>query len=345
MAISERPGVYSSVEVTSTLSGTGSGKTVGVAACAASGTKGEVVSLLSYGEAAAKFGSDCALTKLVKLLFQNGAAAVEAVAAAVGATATTAEYTAAFAALANKENVTILICDSTDAEVASAMKSSIEGCGENCKYRIGLVETGGSVSDAAAKAAALNCERIVLTYPSAEGRAGAVAAAVAGVLAGQTDPALPLNGAELAGVEGFSRIYSDSEVTTLVTAGVTAVESVYGAPSVVRGVTTRTKTGGAADTTFRELTTMLIIDDVVPSVRTALRRRFPRVKNTAQTRGAIRTQVIIELEDKVKREIIESFDNVTAAADETDPTVCNVSFSFTVAHGLNRIVLSAHISV
>ena len=47
MAISERPGVYSSVEVTSTLSGTGSGKTVGVAACAASGTKGEVVSLLS----------------------------------------------------------------------------------------------------------------------------------------------------------------------------------------------------------------------------------------------------------------------------------------------------------
>lgn len=345
MAISERPGVYSSVEVSSTLSGAGSGKTVGVAACAAGGTKGACVSVTSYGEAAAKFGADCALTRLVKLLFENGAAAVEAVAAAVGTTAVTADYTAAFAALATKEDVTILICDSTDTEVFAAMKTSIDGCGENCKYRIGVVETGGSVSDAAAKASALNFERMVLAYPSVDGNAGAVAAAIAGTLSGQTDPALPLNGAELTGIDGFARSYSDNEVTTLVTAGVTAVESVYGTPSVVRGVTTRTKTGGAADTTFREVTTMLIVDDVVPAVRTALRRRFPRVKNTAQTRGAIRTQVIIELEDKLRREIIESYDNVTAVADETDPTVCNVGFQFTVAHGLNRIVLSAHISV
>ena len=134
-------------------------------------------------------------------------------------------------------------------------------------------------------------------------------------------------------------------MTALVTAGITAVESVYGTPSVVRGVTTRTKTGGAADTTFRELTTMLIIDDVVPAVRTALRRKFPRVKNTAQTRGAIRTQVIIELEEKLKNEIIDAYGAVSATADDTDPTICNVGFEFTVAHGLNRIVLSAHISV
>lgn len=345
MAISERPGVYSFVEVSSALSGAGSGKTVGLTACAASGTKGACVSVTSYGEAAAAFGAECALTKLVKLLFENGAAAVQAVAAAVGTTATTADYTTAFAVLATKDDVTILICDSTDAEVLSAMKTSIEGCSENCKYRIGIAETGGSVADAAARAATLNFERIVLAYPSVDGNTGAVAAAIAGVLSGQADPALPLNGAELTGIDGFSRSYSDSEVTTLVTAGVTAVESVYGTPSVVRGVTTRTKTGGAADTTFRELTTMLIVDDVVPAVRTALRRKFPRVKNTAQTRGAIRTQVIIELEDKLKREIIESYDNVTAAADESDPTICNVSFQFTVAHGLNRIVLSAHISV
>lgn len=345
MAISERPGVYSSVEVTSTLSGAGSGKTVGVAACTASGTKDVCVSISSYGEAMTTFGTDCAMTKLIKVLFQNGAAAVEAVPVAVGAAATTADYSAAFAVLANKDNVSIQICDSTDADVANAMKTSIDGCAENCKYRIGILETGGSVSDAAAKAAALNFERVVMAYPSVEKNTGAIAAAIAGVLSGQSDPALPLNGAELAGVDGFARVYSDSEITTLVTAGVTVIESQYGSPSVVRGVTTCTKTGGAADTTFRELTTVLIIDDVVPAVRTALRSRFARVKNTAQTRGAIRTQVIIELEDKRKREIIESYDNVTAVADPGDPTICNVGFEFAVAHGLNRIVLAAHISV
>ena len=225
------------------------------------------------------------------------------------------------------------------------MKNSIENCTENCRYRIGILETDGDVSDAAARAAALNFERVVMAYPSDTGSTGAVAAAIAGVLSAQSDPALPLNGAVLSGVDGFARVYTDNEVTTLVTAGVTAVESIYGEPAVVRGVTTRTKTGGAADSTFRELTTILIIDDVIPAVRAALRRKFSRVKNTAQTRGAIRTQVIIELEDKCRKEIIESFDNVTAVADAEDPTVCNVGFDFTVAHGLNRIVLSAHISV
>ncbi|MGI5979344.1 MAG: phage tail sheath subtilisin-like domain-containing protein [Oscillospiraceae bacterium] len=345
MAISERPGVYSSVEVSSALSGAGNGKTVGVVACAETGTKGECVNVTSYGEAAAKFGADCALTKLVKVLFQNGAAAVKAVAAAVGGAATVEDYVDAFAELENKEEVTILICDSTAAEVATAMKNSIENCTENCRYRIGILETDGDVSDAAARAAALNFERVVMAYPSVTGSTGAVAAAIAGVLSAQSDPALPLNGAVLSGVDGFARVYTDNEVTTLVTAGVTAVESIYGEPAVVRGVTTRTKTGGAADSTFRELTTILIIDDVIPAVRAALRRKFSRVKNTAQTRGAIRTQVIIELEDKCRKEIIESFDNVTAVADAEDPTVCNVGFDFTVAHGLNRIVLSAHISV
>ena len=54
----------------------------------------------------------------------------------------------------------------------------------------------------------------------------------------------------------------------------------------MRGVTTRTQTAGVSDSTWRELTTVLIIDDVIPAVRNALRLKFPRVKNTAQTRGS-----------------------------------------------------------
>ncbi len=39
------------------------------------------------------------------------------------------------------------------------------------------------------------------------------------------------------------------------------------------------------------------------------------------------------------------YDNVTVKASETDPTTCEVSFDFTVAHGLNHIRLTAHITV
>ena len=123
------------------------------------------------------------------------------------------------------------------------------------------------------------------------------------------------------------------------------MECVAGVISPVRGITTRTTSGGAADTTWRELTTILIVDDIIPAVRNALRSRFARAKNTVQGRGAIRSQVIVELEKKVAAEIIDSYGEVTVTADTDDPTVCLVEFSFAVAHGLNQIYLTVHITV
>ena len=52
-----------------------------------------------------------------------------------------------------------------------------------------------------------------------------------------------------------------------------------------------------------------------------------------------------ENEDRIEREIIEGYDNLTVTALESDPTTCLVEFEFTVVHGLNRIFLTAHISV
>ena len=111
------------------------------------------------------------------------------------------------------------------------------------------------------------------------------------------------------------------------------------------GITTRTSTGGAPDITWRELTTILIVDDVIPSIRQSLRSRFSKTKNTGQTRGAIRSQVIVELESKLRSEIIDSYGDVTVSVYDEDPTVCLVEFSFAVAHGLNQIYLTAHITI
>ena len=99
------------------------------------------------------------------------------------------------------------------------------------------------------------------------------------------------------------------------------------------------------DDGWQKLTTILIVDDIIPSIRTALRSRFSRAKNTARGRSAIRSQVIVELEKKVAAEIIDSYGEVTVTASEDDPTVCLVEFSFAVAHGLNQIYLTVHITV
>lgn len=348
MSTNERPGVYTFYEVTSTLTGTGSGKAVGIAACAASGAVSEATALTSYAEAAGAFGADCNMTKLIKVLFQNGAPKVVAVPVLAGeGTPLTADYETAFAVLMAESAVGYVICDSRDQAVHLALEEALEACdSENCKYRIGIIERAGTVSEAVTAAAALDCERMALISPvEPSGTSGSAAAAVAGAAAASSDPALPLNGAKLEGISGLASGFTDSEINTLVQGGVTPVETVGGEIFVVRAVTTRTTTGGVPDATWRELSTILIVDDVIPAVRDALRAKFSRTKNTAQTRGAIRTQVIIELEKKLAAEIIDSYGNVTAQADAADPTVCNVGFEFTVSHGLNKVSLVAYITV
>lgn len=352
MSASERPGVYSSYEVSSSLTGSGGGGIVGVAGRAESGTALTVIYTIdSYAEAVTAFGAASNLAALIKLLFLNGASSVRAVAAAVGAVPSTENYTAAFTKLMEDDTVRIMTCDSQTGEVLAAMASAIAGGSEGSRYRIGVAEHAGTAATAVAQAEALNSERMVLCAPGAVDQSGtaavpgSVAAAVAGAIAATTDPALPMNGAVLRGLEKLSARFADSNINTLVQGGVTPVESVAGEISVVRGVTTRTKTAGEADATWRELTTIRIVDDVIPTVRAALRTRFARTKNTAQTRGAIRTQVVIELENKLAQEIIDGYGDVTVAASATDPTVCEVGFAFTVAHGLNQIRLTAHITV
>ena len=352
--IHERPGVYSSYDASSAVSGEASTKTVGVAAIATSGTAGAVVRLHSYEEGVTAFGADATNTNgmstILSLLFANGAREVAAV--RVASTAQTNDYKAAFTALEQLEDVRILVCDSTTIAVQQALRDSVTSASAARKERIAVV--GGSeetVSDAVEHAEELNSERVLLIAPDMLTDSGTTlsavfaAAAVAGAISTQRDPSLPINGIALAGISGLSANFSDTEVDTLVQGGVTPLESVSGTVSPIRGITTRTTTGGSADTTWRELSTVLIIDDVIPAIRNALRAKFMRSKNTVQTRGAIRSQVILELENKLAQEYIDGYSDISVEPLAADPSVCLVSFRFTVAHGLNRIYLTAHITV
>ena len=46
-----------------------------------------------------------------------------------------------------------------------------------------------------------------------------------------------------------------------------------------------------------------------------------------------------------RTQIIESYGEVAVTAAADDPTVCLVEFSFVVAHGLNQIRLTVHLTV
>lgn len=344
----ERPGVYSSYDASAVVTAGRGSKIIGVAAKAASGTVGEVVTLTGYTAGVAAFGEDVdpGMSTILRLLFLNGASTV----AAVRVADEEPDYAGAFGVL-GKVEAQILVCDSGELSVQQALRTAVETASEQRRERIAVVGGSGlKASELVERAAELNSERMVLVGPDlvrGEGTLPGVfaSAALAGAIASGTDPAIPLNGAELSGLEGLTEDYTDNDIDLLVRGGVTPLESVGGVISPVRGITTRTTTGGAADSTWRELTTILIVDDIIPSIRTALRSRFSRAKNTARGQSAIRSQVIVELEKKVAAEIIDSYGEVMVNALEEDPTVCLVEFGFAVAHGLNQIYLTVHMTV
>lgn len=347
----ERPGVYSSYDASTLVRGSGGHQIVGLAAINSVASAGVPITVTSYEAAVSAFGSQEGkqdMAELIRVALLNGAAAVVAV-----PVADEEGYEAAFEALGSVENIRVMLCDSTQLAVQQALRDSVLSASAARRERIAVVggAAGEEVTALVERAKGLNCERVVLVAPSSvDGEDAAVdglstAAAVAGAIASQSDPAIPLGGAELLGLKGLSQQYSDNDIDLLVRGGVTPVESVNGQVSVVRGITTRTSSGEVEDTTWRELSTILIVDDVIPTLRDSLRSKFRRAKNTAQSRGAIRTQVVLELENKMSREIITGYDQVTVSAHSEDPTVCVVEFTFTVAHGLNQIWLTAHIVI
>lgn len=350
VTVHQRPGVYSSYDAVSVIRGRGTGALVGLVGVSTQTEAGKVQIFTSYEKAAAVFGDKQpeGMAELIRLALKNGASAVAAVAVA-GA----GSYESGFAALEQVENVAVVLCDCTEQSVQQTMRDSVERASQVRRERIAVAACpkGADVDSCITRAKSLNHERVVLTAPGCVDYDGKelsgllIAAAVAGAIAGESDPAVPLGGAELRGISGVARQYTDAELDRLILGGVTAVESAAGFISVVRGVTTRTTSGGEEDSTWRELTTIRIVDDVIPSLRNALRARFRRAKNTARSRSAIRAQVVLELEHKLEREIITGYEDVAVTADPQEPTRCLVDFSFTAAHGLNQIWLTAHISV
>ena len=337
----ERPGVYSSYETSSLTAAAAGGGRVAVVAQAQGPELKDSYQWTSYSRALGDVG-DCALSRMARLAIRNGAGMVYGIPAGE-------DYAAAFAKAAAIEDAAVVACDSAAPAVQQGLKTMVQECSAARKERIAVVGGGAGerVEQLTGRAAQLNCERVVLAAPGmGDGSGGwACAAALAGAVAGNRDPALPLGGAQLYGLEGLECVYDDNEIDALVRGGVTPLETLAGACYVVRGVTTRTSAGGAPDATWRELTTVLVVDEVIPGLRNALRAKFGRAKNTEQTRGAIRSQVVMELEKRVSREIIDGYEDVTVSALEDDPTVCLVEFDFTVAHGLNQVWLSAHITV
>ena len=263
----------------------------GVVGLSEGGTPGKVYPLGTQAEAAQAFGKEDNLTQLVQVCMANGAARVLAV-----PVADSSGYAAAFALLAaEEENLKVVVCDSETLTVQQALRDhAASAASDDRRERIAVVRRGrrgdGDPADHPG-GQGLNSERVVLVAPGGDGpgrgRPGGRRRG-RGHLPGRADPARPLGRARRS---RGSAVWPPDTVRARWTpssrGGVTPVELVGGCVlSVVRGVTTRTKTGEAADATWRELTTILRGGRRDPQhSRRPCGAKFRRAKNTEPRAG------------------------------------------------------------
>lgn len=329
----ERPGVYLDEEGSGLIWSTG-GRAVGIVGEAQKGTVNQLYTVSYPSDAQTLFG-ECTLSALCAAALQNGAARVLAVPAGE-------DYDKAFALL-EEEDICVLVSGSLVETDGRKLVESVEKSANAGFERLGALAC--PVENPVSWVENLKSDRLLVTVQSGVDENGesvpeaAAAAALAGRVAQFTSGEGTANGAVLYGFSGLNRSLSEDEIDELVRAGVTPLEVLDGAVRVIRAVVTQ-KEGG-----FYELFTRLAVDQTISAVRSALKAMLPGRKNTAASRSALAAQAAVVLERQRRAGWLESFATPRVTAHETDPSMCVAQVSFTVAQGLNRILLSVSIHV
>lgn len=346
MTAKQRPGVYSDYTVSGILWGSGQNKDVAIVGINTKATKNTVYEIKRVSDAVAIFGIGALVTRLCTIALANGANKIQAVSCGSGSTQ---DYTQAFSAISNIKTVGAVICDNETQSINTLLKESVTASSQNSYERIGIVSCAASYIDEFV--GDVNCERIIAFEQKCKDETDEtlsgcfLAAAVAGTIVASTDPTKNFNAIPLKSVNSLNTIYNEIQIDVMLENGIAVFETVAGSIELIRAVSTRTKTDGLDDPTFHDINTVLVIDNVISSIRGVLKEMLANSRNNESTKVAISTQTIIELENKKKEGLIESYLQPRVYSDSGDPTVCIVELSFIVSHTLNQIQITAYIKV
>lgn len=347
MVATQRPGVYSEYTASGVLWGNGKNKDVAIVATNNIAEQNHVYEIKRVSDATTIFGTNGLMVRLCSIALSNGANKIQAVSAGSG---TDNEYIEAFAAVKDIDSIGVVICDSEAQSVNTILKNSVVTSSEDGKERIGIISCEESYIESFVSS--INCERILALQQKAYDETDLttasgcfLAAALAGIMVNVADPTYSFNSTALSAVNSLNESYTESELDTLLESGIAVFETVAGKIEIIRAVSTRTQTDGVDDLTFHDINTVMIIDDVVISIRNVLENMLATAKNNESTRAAISTQASIELENKKSEGLIEEYSQPDVYQDETDPSICIVELSFTVSHTLNQIDIVAYIKV
>jgi phage tail sheath gpL-like len=190
----------------------------------------------------------------------------------------------------------------------------------------------------------LNAKRLVGGYLRGQSNwAGEVAAATAFVLASESDPARPLNGLPLLGIKAppVGAWLSRAEQEDLLHNGMTPFEVGAGQKLlIVRLISGYTVNEiGVPDPSLLDITIIRSLDYVRRACRERILLRFPRSKNSASRRRAIRSELLNVLKQLEALEIVQNVEAnkelLIVEEHATDRTRANARIPADVVRGLH----------
>lgn len=172
-----------------------------------------------------------------------------------------------------------------------------------------------------------------------------IAAAYAAVIASEEDPARPLNGLELLGLDvvPLDQRPSRTEQENALYNGLAPLEVGPGdRVQIVRAISTYTKDAqGADDKALLDITTIGTMDYTRQAVLTRLQLRFPREKKTERVKDKVRSEVLDVLYKLEELEVIENVaenaPGVLVEDDLQDESRLNIKIPVDVVNGLHVI--------
>ena len=310
-----------------------------------------IFSITGSKDAADAFGANSLASKMVKILITNGVDNIKGI--IVPSTGETALADTLEATLVDKSIKVVLCCDNETTSI-SAVKDHLTMAEENDMFRYSVFapteEDTKSQDKLIAFAKTVNDDRIFIPSSAFLGNDGNVvepqitATGLASAIMTETDdPALPMNGVEIRGFSGVSRVMLETEMKALAEAGITAFYTEGSSPIVYRLVTSDVDTSKI----WQEGTTRFIADYVLESNEALLRANYKRTKNVVRVLNAIKDDVKLNMEKIAAAEIIENWDEatLTVVQDPADKYGALVDYEFDVVTPLYTITINQHMKL
>lgn len=255
------------------------------------------------------------------------------------------DYAPALAAVAGAGHHVLVAPQSSQTQL-TALRTHLEFVSGPMEQRdaIGVFGWAGTLATGTTLAGQINSGRISGAWHRGSLRLPCeIAAAYAAVLAGEEDPARPLNTLELAGLDvtAIDQRPLRTEQENALYNGLTPLEVGPGdRVQIVRAITTYTKDPqNVADVSLLDITTIRTLDYVRRACRERISLRFPREKLSERTADKVRSELLDVLFKLEELEIVEMVEankpGLIVERDSQDVNRLNAKIPTDVVNGLH----------